>query len=239
VKFTAPGSGKNLSSIEELTPMHDDPASERTRVRREPHRGHYGRDVINAILDAGMVAHVGFVSEDGQPLVIPMLYARDGNRLLIHGSSASRLLNTAGGEVDICVTVTIADGLVVARSAFNSSLNYRSVVALGRARAITEAVAKWEALARLVDRMIPGRWDDCRQPTELEMKATWILEMPLNEASAKIRSGGPNDDEEDLALDYWAGVIPFAKHTLVAVAHEKLRDDVKLPEYLRRWKKEV
>jgi hypothetical protein len=113
------------------------------------------------------------------------------------------------------------------------------VVALGKARAINEASAKWDALARLVDGMIPGRWDDCRKPTELELKATWILEMPINEASAKIRTGGPNDDEQDLALNYWAGVIPFAKQTQPPIAHEKLREDVKLPEYLRRWKKEV
>ena len=219
--------------------MHDDPSSERTRVKREPQRGHYGRAAINAVLDAGMVAHVGFVSENNQPLVIPMLYVRDGDRLLIHGSSASRLLTTAGGSVDICVTVTIADGLVVARSAFNSSLNYRSVVALGKARAIGERIAKWEALRRLTDGLIPGRWDDCRQPTELELKATMILEMLLDEASAKIRTGGPNDDEEDLATGYWAGVIPFAKHPLEPVAHEKLREDIELPEYLRRWKKDV
>jgi nitroimidazol reductase NimA-like FMN-containing flavoprotein (pyridoxamine 5'-phosphate oxidase superfamily) len=219
--------------------MNDDPPSERTRVRREPTRGHYGREAIDAILDAGMVAHVGFVSENGQPLVIPMLYARDRDRLLIHGSSASRILNTAGSESDLCVTVTIADGLVVARSAFNSSLNYRSVVALGKARAIQEGTAKWDALRTLVDTLIPGRWDDCRQPTELELKATWILEMPIGEASAKIRTGGPNDDEEDLATNYWAGVIPFAKHPLEPVPHEKLSEDVKLPEYLRRWKKDV
>ncbi|HKW14978.1 MAG TPA: pyridoxamine 5'-phosphate oxidase family protein [Candidatus Krumholzibacteria bacterium] len=219
--------------------MHDDPGSERTRVKREPQRGQYGRAAINAILDAGMVAHVGFVSDKNQPFVIPMLYVRDGDRLLIHGSSASRLLTTAGGGIDICVTVTIADGLVVARSAFNSSLNYRSVVVLGRAGAIEELGAKWDALRRLTDGLIPGRWDDCRQPTELELKATMILEMPLDEASAKIRTGGPNDDEEDLVTNYWAGVIPFAKHTLEPVAHEKLRDDVKLPDYLRRWKKEV
>jgi nitroimidazol reductase NimA-like FMN-containing flavoprotein (pyridoxamine 5'-phosphate oxidase superfamily) len=219
--------------------MHDDPRSERTRVRREPHRGSYGRDAINAILDAGMVAHVGFVSEGGQPLVIPMLYVRDDDHLLIHGSAASRLLNTAGDGVDICVTVTIADGLVVARSAFNSSLNYRSVVALRKARAINEAGAKWDALARLVDGMIPGRWDDCRKPTELELKATWILELPIDEVSAKIRTGGPNDDEADLASGYWAGVIPFSKQPLAPVAHEKLPEDVKLPDYLRRWKKDV
>jgi hypothetical protein len=219
--------------------MSDDPHSERTRVRREPARGQYGRNVIDPILDAGMVAHVGFVSADGQPLVIPMLYVRDGDRLLMHGSAASRLLNTAGGKTDICFTVTIADGLVVARSAFNSSMNYRSVVVLGKARAIHDAPAKWEALKTLTEGLIPGRWDDCRQPTELELKATWILEMPIDEASAKIRTGGPNDDAEDLGLDYWAGVIPFAKHTLAPVAHEALRESIALPEYLRRWKKEV
>jgi nitroimidazol reductase NimA-like FMN-containing flavoprotein (pyridoxamine 5'-phosphate oxidase superfamily) len=219
--------------------MTDDPISERTRVRREPHRGQYGRAVIDAILDAGMIAHVGFVSADGQPLVIPMLYARDGDRLLIHGSSASRLLNTVGGGVDICFTVTIADGLVVARSAFNSSLNYRSVVALGRARAVEEATAKWEALQRLTEFLIPGRWEDCRQPTELELKATWILEMPIDEASAKIRTGGPNDDAADLMLDFWAGVIPFAKDVLPPVPHEGLKEEIALPEYLRNWKKEA
>lgn len=219
--------------------MSNDPRSERTRVKREPQRGQYGSKVIHEILDAGMIAHVGFVSADGQPLVIPMLYVRDGARLLIHGSSASRLLNTAGGEVDICVTVTIADGLVVARSAFNSSLNYRSVVVIGKARAIHDAPAKWDALRALTDGLIPGRWNDCRQPTELELKATWILTMPLDEASAKIRTGGPNDDEADLATNFWAGVIPFVKDVLPPVPHDALRAGIELPEYLRRWKKDV
>ncbi|HET6347834.1 MAG TPA: pyridoxamine 5'-phosphate oxidase family protein [Candidatus Krumholzibacteria bacterium] len=219
--------------------MDDTPRSDRTRVRREPNRGQYGRAVIDSILDAGMIAHVGFVAADGQPLVIPMLYVRDGDRLLIHGSSAGRLLTTLGEGIDICFTVTIADGLVVARSAFNSSLNYRSVVALGRARVVREASAKWDALRRFTDGLIPGRWDDCRQPTEQELKATWILEMPIDEASAKIRTGGPNDDEGDLATRFWAGVIPFSKETLPPVAHEKLLDDIPLPDYLRTWKKEA
>jgi uncharacterized protein len=219
--------------------MANDPKSERTRVKREPQRGQYGSKVIHEILDAGMIAHVGFVSADGQPLVIPMLYVRDGDRLLIHGSSASRLLNTAGEEVEICVTVTIADGLVVARSAFNSSLNYRSVVVIGKARAIHDAPSKWDALRALTDGLIPGRWDDCRQPTEIELKATWILSMPLDEASAKIRTGGPNDDEEDLATNFWAGVIPFVKDVQTPVPHDALRAGIELPEYLRRWKKGV
>lgn len=219
--------------------MSTDPKSERTRVKREPQRGQYGSKIIHEILDAGMIAHVGFVAADGQPLVIPMLYVRDGDRLLIHGSSASRLLNAAGDAVDICVTITIADGLVVARSAFNSSLNYRSVVVIGKARAIHDAPAKWDALRALTDGLIPGRWDDCRQPTELELKATWILSMPLDEASAKIRTGGPNDDEADLATNFWAGVIPFVKDVMAPVPHDLLKAGIELPDYLRKWKKDV
>ena len=215
--------------------MTDKPRSERTRVRREPQRGLYDRASIDAILDAGMIAHVGFMSKDGQPFVIPMLYARDGNRLLIHGSSASRLLTTLDPGIDVCVTVSLIDGLVVARSAFNSSLNYRSIVALGRARAIEEPAAKLEALRRLTEFLIPGRWDDCRQPTERELKATFILEMPIDEASAKVRSGGPNDDDEDYALDYWAGVIPFARGVLAPEVDARLREGIEIPEYLRRW----
>jgi nitroimidazol reductase NimA-like FMN-containing flavoprotein (pyridoxamine 5'-phosphate oxidase superfamily) len=217
--------------------MNEKPRSERTRVRREPHRGHYDRATIHAILDSGMIAHAGFVATDGQPLVIPVLYARDHDRLLIHGSSASRMLTTLERGVDVCLTVTIGDGLVVARSAFNSSFNYRSVVALGRARAIEEPAAKSEALRLLTEFLIPGRWDDCRRPTEQELRATMILEMPIDESSAKIRSGGPNDDEADLALAYWAGVIPFAKGVVDPIPHEKLRADIGLPEYLRRWDK--
>lgn len=194
--------------------MNQKPRTERSRVRREPHRGHYDRETIHAVLDAGMIAHVGFVNADGHPLVIPMLYARDHDRLLIHGSSASRLLNRLDEGIDVCVTVTIGDGLVVARSG-----------------------AKWEALRLLTEFLIPGRWEDCRQPNDQELKATWILEMPINEASAKIRTGGPNDEQEDLALSYWAGVIPLAKGVLPPVPHEKLRDGIELPDYLESWNK--
>jgi hypothetical protein len=219
--------------------MTHDPRSERTRVRRVPDRGRYDRATIDAILDAGLVAHVGFVSADGHPIVIPMLYARDGDRVLIHGSSASRLLNRVDEGVDVCFTVSLIDGLVVARSAFHSSLNYRSVVVLGRARAVADPAEKWEALKRLTEFLIPGRWDDCRQPTEQELKATWILQMPIDEASAKLRTGGPKDDEADLALGFWAGVIPFARGVMPAVTDIRLRDDIPLPEYLRNWKKDV
>ena len=217
--------------------MTGKPRSERTRVRREPHRGHYDRATIDAILDEGLVAHVGFTGAEGQPWVIPMLYARDGDRLLIHGSSASRLLTTLAGGIDVCVTVSLFDGLVVARSAFNSSFNYRSVVAVGRARAVEEPAAKWEALRLLTEFLIPGRWDDCRQPTGQELKATLILEMPIDEASAKIRTGPPNDDEADLALSHWAGVIPFAKGTLPPLPDPRLSAGILPPDYLKNWKK--
>jgi nitroimidazol reductase NimA-like FMN-containing flavoprotein (pyridoxamine 5'-phosphate oxidase superfamily) len=217
--------------------MTDRPRSDRTRVRRIPARGHYDRATIDRILDDGLVAHVGFTADGGQPWVIPMLYARDGDRLLIHGSSASRLLTTLADGVDVCVTVSLIDGMVVARSAFHSSMNYRSVMALGRARAIEEPAAKWEALHRLTDFLIPGRWDDCRRPSEEELKATLILEMPIDEASAKIRTGGPNDDEADYALDYWAGVIPFARGTLAPVPDARLKPGVALPDYLQKGKR--
>ena len=214
--------------------MTDKPRSDRTRVRREPQRGHYDRATLDAILDAGLVAHVGFAGKDGHPYVLPMLYARDGDRLLIHGSSASRLLTTLAEGIDVCVTVTLIDGMVVARSAFNSSLNYRSVMALGRARAVEEPTAKWEALRQLTEFFIPGRWDDCRQPTDAELKATLILEMPIDEASAKIRTGPPGDDEADYGLDYWAGVIPFVKVTLTPVPDPRLRPGILLPDYLKQ-----
>ena len=147
--------------------MTDKPKSDRTRVRRMPDRGHYDRATIHAILDDGLVAHLGFAGSGGQPWVIPVLYARDGDRLLIHGSAASRLLTTLAEGVDVCFTVSLYDGLVVARSAFHSSFNYRSVIVIGRARAIEDPAAKWDALAKLTNFLIPGRWDDCRQPNDL------------------------------------------------------------------------
>lgn len=206
----------------------------RTRVRRLPKRGAYDRATIDAILDEGLVCHVGFVV-DGQPFVIPTLHARDGDRLLLHGSAASRMLRTLDEGVAVCVTVTLADQLVIARSAFHSSMNYRSVMLLGKARLIEEPAAKMEALRALVEHLIPGRWDDCRQPNATEMKATWILELPIDEASAKIRTGGPIDDDEDYELDFWAGVLPMAKGFGKPVADVKLKNGVKPPSYLTRY----
>lgn len=208
--------------------------TKRTRVRRLPKRGAYDRATIDAILDEGLVCHVGFVV-NGQPFVIPTLHARDGDRVLIHGSAASRMLTIVGEGVDVCLTVTLLDQLVIARSAFHSSMNYRSVVMLGKARLIEEPNAKMEALRALVEHLIPGRWDDCRQPNAREMKATWILEIPIDEASAKIRTGGPIDDDEDYALDLWAGVLPMGSGFGKPIADTKLRRGIKTPAYLARY----
>ena len=210
--------------------------TERTRVRRIPKRGAYDRTTIHAILDEGLVCHVGFVHQ-GQPFVITTLYARDGGRLLLHGSAASRMLNALADGVDACVTVTLADGIVVARSVFHSSMNYRSVVMLGTLRAIEEPAAKMKALHALVEHLIPKRWNDSRGPNETEMKATSILEMSLDEASAKVRTGGPIDEEEDYALPYWAGVLPFATGVGKPVRDPKLKRGVKVPKYVSRYRR--
>jgi uncharacterized protein len=180
----------------------------RTTVKRHPERGDYDRDVIDAILDEALMCHLGFVV-DGQPFVIPTIHARDGDILYIHGSPGSRMLRTAKTGVDICVTATLLDGLVLARSVYNHSMNYRSVVVLGRAHEVTELDEKLRAMQCVVEHVVKGRWNDARQPNEGELKGTTILSLPLDEASAKIRSGPPVDDEDDLALPVWAGIVPL------------------------------
>jgi uncharacterized protein len=189
--------------------MSERPASDRTRVRREPQRGVYDRAVIDAILDEALVCHLGFVNDE-HPYVIPTLYARLGDQVYVHGSSASRMLRTLDGGVDACLTVTLVDGIVLARSIFNHSINYRSVVVLGRATAVTEVDAKRRALEAFSGRLLPGRWADVRSPTATELKATSILRLPLDEASAKVRTGPPMDNEDDYGWPVWAGVIPLA-----------------------------
>jgi nitroimidazol reductase NimA-like FMN-containing flavoprotein (pyridoxamine 5'-phosphate oxidase superfamily) len=183
--------------------------TERTRVRRVPQRASYDRALIHAILDAGLVCHVGLV-EDGRPVVIPTAYARVGDEIVLHGSSRSRTLMAAAGGADLCVTVTLLDGLVLARSAFHHSLNYRSVVAFGRGRAIEGHDERMAALRAFTERLYPGRWDAVREPSAQEMKATLVVALPLSEAVAKMREGGPIDDEEDYALPVWAGVVPLS-----------------------------
>ena len=180
----------------------------RTTVRRNAKRGAYDREVVNAILDAGVVAHVGFV-HDGQPYVIPMSYARDGDRLLLHGAGGSRLMRALAAGAPACVTVTLLDGIVLARSVFHHSMNYRSVVALGLAKKL-EGAEKAAALEALVEGLVPGRSREARGPDRAELAATMILAFPLDEASAKARSGPPADDPADLELPIWAGTIPLA-----------------------------
>jgi uncharacterized protein len=183
------------------------PPSERATVRRLPKRAVYDRTQIDAILDDGLICHVGFVAE-GQPFVIPTGYVRVGDRIYFHGSAASRMLRTLTEGVDVCLTVTLLDGLVLARSAFHHSMNYRSVVVLGQARPVTDPVEKWEALRSFTNHVARDRWEEVRPPNEQELKATSVLALPLDEASAKVRQGPPLDDEEDYGLRVWAGVAP-------------------------------
>jgi hypothetical protein len=180
----------------------------RTKVRRLAKRAVYEKERVHSILDEGILCHVGFTL-DGQPYVIPTLYARSGETVYMHGSGASRMLKTLAQGVDVCLAVTLIDGYVLARSAFHHSMNYRSVTVLGRAHLVDDPAKKLEALRLITDRIVPGRWDEVRGPNELELKQTAVLALPLEEVSAKVRAGPPADDEEDYALPVWAGVIPI------------------------------
>jgi hypothetical protein len=188
--------------------MSDLEPTPRTTLRRLPARGHFDRATVNAILDEALVCHVGFVS-DGQPFVIPTIHARAGDHVFVHGSAASRMLKTLQGGVPVCLTATLLDGLVLARSAFHHSMNYRSVVVLGDAQAVTDERDKWDALHAIVEHVAPGRWSEVREPSAKELAATLVLRLPIEEASAKVRTGPPLDDEEDYALECWAGVLPL------------------------------
>jgi nitroimidazol reductase NimA-like FMN-containing flavoprotein (pyridoxamine 5'-phosphate oxidase superfamily) len=184
------------------------PPSERVRLRRKRERGSYGRDVIDAILDEALIAHLGIV-EDGQPFVTPTLHARCGDVVYCHGSSASRTLRALAAGAPACLTVSLIDGLVLARAALHHSANYRSAMLIGQATIVADPEEKRTALRAVVEHIVPGRWDDVRAPTESELKATAVLALRIDEASAKVRSGGPLDDEDDYALPAWAGVIPL------------------------------
>lgn len=210
--------------------------TERTKLKRLPKRGHFDRETVYGILDEGFICHVGFASE-GQPFVIPTGYARDGDKLYIHGSQASRMLRTLSRGVDVCVTVTIIDGLVLARSAFHHSMNYRSVVVFGRATLIEDREEKLAALLALSEHIIRGRWAEVREPTEEEMIMTTVLSLPLVEASAKIRTGPPLDDEEDYALPVWAGVIPLRLEAGEPIADARLMDSIQIPGYAVDYKR--
>jgi nitroimidazol reductase NimA-like FMN-containing flavoprotein (pyridoxamine 5'-phosphate oxidase superfamily) len=211
------------------------PASERVRLRRRRERGHHDRATIDAILDEALIAHLGFVDADAQPFVIPTLHARDGDVVYLHGSSASRALRTLRGGARVCLAVSLIDGLVLARAAMHHSANYRSAMLFGTARPIESQHEKLAALQAIVEHIVPGRWAEARPPSANELKATAVLALPIDEASAKVRSGPPLDDDDDYELDVWAGVIPLTLHAGAPQADRRLRATVALPDALAAY----
>jgi len=206
----------------------------RTRVIREAERGVYDRDAAYRILDEGFLCHVGF-AVDGQPFVIPTSYGRKDDMLYIHGSAASRMLRQMKEGIPVCVTVTLLDGLVLARSVFNHSMNYRSVVILGKAALVDDPAEKLAGLRLLSEHILPGRWDDARQPSERELKATSVLRVPIEEFSAKVRSGPPVDDEEDYSFPTWAGVVPLEMTVGTPIDDAQLNAKHEVPQYVRQY----
>jgi uncharacterized protein len=221
---------ENLANTESLM------ITSRSRIKRLPQRGQYDRPVIHQILDEGLVCHLGF-SVDGQTFVIPTAYGRVGDFLYIHGSPASRMLQSLQGGLEVCVTVTLLDGLVLARSAFHHSMNYRSVVIFGTATVVKDFEQKVEALRAFTEHVVPKRWAEVRQPTHQEILGTLVLSLPLAEASAKIRTGGPIDDEADYELPVWAGVIPLALTAGIPLPDARLPADMSLPDYVQHYKR--
>ena len=204
------------------------------RVRRLPERGAYDKETIYAILDAAIFCHVGIVQAE-QPVVIPTLHARIDDRLLLHGATTSRLLKYAQTGQPLCVTVTLLDGLVLARSVFHHSVNYRSAVLFGQGHLVAEKEAKLAALAAFTERLLPGRWQDARQPSANELKATAVVAMPISSASAKVRTGPPGDDEADMTLPVWSGVVPLQMQVGEPIADPTLMPGIEMPEYLRAY----
>jgi uncharacterized protein len=212
------------------------PVTDRTRVVREAHRAVYDRDAIYKILDEAFVCHVGF-AVDGQPFVIPTMFARVGDYLYFHGSAASRTLRSLASGLRVCITVTVLDGLILARSVFNHSMNYRSVVALGHATLIDDPAEKLGALRAFTEKLIPGRWNDARHPNDKELKATSILKLSLTEVSAKIRTGDVEDNAEDYNLPVWAGVIPLRLITDPPVRDSRCDQAISTPTYASNFKR--
>ena len=204
--------------------------TERTKVRRLADRARYDRDTVNSILDEGLVCHLGFAL-DGRPWVMPTTYARVDDRLYVHGAAANFALKTLSSGVEACVTVTLVDGLVLARSAFHHSMNYRSVMLFGRAERVVDPQEQYDSMVAIVEHLVPGRSGDTRLPTPEELRKTLIVRLPLTECSAKVRTGGPLDDEEDMDLGVWAGVLPLTTVPGVPVPDV----DLPVPDYLRRW----
>ncbi len=214
------------------------PSSERTTLHRYAHRAAYDRETVDAILDEGFVCHVGLHTDRGFPVVIPLAYGRSGDVVYLHGSAASRLFRGARATgVEICMTVTLVDGLVVARSTYNTDINYRSVVIIGKATEVRDLGEKRSGLDLLVDHIIPGRSGDARPPSEKELRSTMLLALPLAESSAKVRTGWPLDEEEDYDLDIWAGVIPMSTTIEPARVDPALRIDTPMPAYVARYRR--
>ncbi len=216
--------------------MNEFTPTERTKVRRLPDRGRYDSESVYGILDEAFICHVGFVV-DGQPYVIPTGFARVNDTLYIHGSAASRMLRTLADGVQVCVTVTLVDGIVMARSGFHSSMNYRSVVILGRATQVEERDEKLAALAAFSEQVMPGRWKNLRETTDAELKGTLVLRLPLEEVSAKVRTGPPKDDEADYALPLWAGVVPLKLTAGNPIDDPRLPKGIEPPGYARNYKR--
>jgi nitroimidazol reductase NimA-like FMN-containing flavoprotein (pyridoxamine 5'-phosphate oxidase superfamily) len=230
-----PGTGRQAAALPGEHGAPATAASERVRLLRRRERGSYDRAVIDAILDEALIAHLGIVDQDGQPLVIPTLHARCGDVVYLHGSAAGRTLRALADGAPMCLTVSLVDGLVLARSAMHHSANYRSVVLLGKAWVLEDPAEKRAALQAIVEHIVPGRWPDIRPPNESELKATAVLAMRIEEASAKARTGPPVEDEEDYALPAWAGVIPLCMQTGTPQADPRLADGIAAPAYARAY----
>jgi len=219
-----------MSILENEIPQQQLTATQRTQVRRLPQRGQYEQQVIYQILDEGLVCHVGF-AVDGQPFVIPTAYGRVDDRLYIHGSPASRMLRSLQGGIEVCVTITLLDGLVLARSAFHHSMNYRSIVIFGTATMVENADEKLEALQAFTEHVVPGRWAEVRPPSRQELQGTLVLSLPLTEASAKIRTGPPVDDEADYSLPVWAGEVPLRLTAASPINDPRSSSEIVAPTY--------
>src|SRR5512137_2199240 len=216
--------------------MAEFPITERSRVRRVPKRGQYDKDTIYRILDEGLVCHVG-LAEDDRPVVIPMNYARHGDALILHGAPASRLVKYVQAGHPVCVTVTLLDGLVLARSVYHHSMNYRSVVVFGRGGLIEAEQEKLAALEVLTEHILPGRWQVARRPNRQELDATAVVSIAIESASAKVRTGPPADDEDDYQLPVWAGVLPIQQQALTPVNDPRLRKDIPIPQSVSNYRR--
>ncbi len=223
-----------MSTLEHEIGQEQLSVTQRTRIKRISSRGHYERELIYQILDEALVCHIGF-TVDGQPFVIPTAYGRVSDRLYIHGSPASRMLRSLQSGIEVCVTVTLLDGLVLARSAFHHSMNYRSVVIFGTATTVQDTDQKLEALRAFSEHIVPGRWAEVRQPNPQEVQGTLVLTLPLTEASAKVRTGPPLDDEADYSLPVWAGVVPLKLSAGVPVPDPRLQQEITTPPYVQNY----